>query len=406
MKKVLFVATVDSHIRHFHIPYLKYFHDKGYEVHVATSDDEGEKFDFCDVKHKITMERSPFKVNNIKAIGQMVELIKSEEFDIIHCHTPMGGVVTRLAVRKLRCGSLKKGHNSAQNAPDGENGVWSPNKMQVIYTAHGFHFYKGAPFINWAIYYPIEKWLSKYTDKLITINSEDYEYSKKFRAKKAYMIDGIGVDGGKFNVQLPNDEKKKLRKELSAISTNFRIYDDDIVVTYVAELIHRKHQDFLIKAVSDILKKEDNKDIYSKIKVLIVGTGVLKEKYQKLIDDLGVSEHIVLTGYRTDVPRIFNVTDLCVSTSRQEGLGLNLIEGALCNVPMLASNVRGHNEILDDGNNGFLYEPDNYIDFEKKLCKLVKDNKLRIRMSKKAKQSVHRFLLSNSMKEMKKIYEE
>lgn len=416
MKKVLFVATVDSHIRHFHIPYLKLFHDKGFEVHVATADDEGEKFDYCDKKHKITFERSPFKLNNLKAVNQMVSLIKEEKFDVIHCHTPMGSVVTRLAVRKLRrnCkhnddvqrANKETISSGAQCAPQEDSTLWSPNTMQVIYTAHGFHFFKGAPLKNWLIYYPIEKWLSKYTDKLITINKEDYEYAKKFKAKKVYMIDGIGVDGNKFNVQLSNDEKKKLKKELSSISTSFKILDDDIVITYVAELIHRKHQDFLIKAVSDILKKEDNQEIYSKIKVLIVGTGVLKEKYQKLIDDLGLSNHIVLTGYRKDVPRIFNITDLCVSTSRQEGLGLNLIEGALCNVPLLASNVRGHNEILDDGNNGFLYEPDNYTDFEKKLCKLVKDNKLRIRMSKKAKQSVHRFLLSNSVKEMKKIYEE
>ena len=141
MKKVLFVAHVDSHIRHFHIPYLKYFKEKGYEVHVATSNDENEEFMYCDKKHIISMERNPLKINNLKAVGQMKKLFDEENFDLVHCHTPMGGVVTRLAAKKAR----KSG-------------------MKVFYTAHGFHFYKGAPFKNWAIYYTIEKYLSQYTE--------------------------------------------------------------------------------------------------------------------------------------------------------------------------------------------------------------------------------------------------
>ncbi len=388
MDKVLFVATVDSHIRHFHIPYLKYFKENGYEVHVATSDDENEIFDYCDYKHKIPFERKPFKKNNLKAIKELEQLIKKENFKVIHCHTPMGGAVTRIAVKKVKKAKDKS------------------IVPKVFYTAHGFHFYKGAPLANWLIYYPVEKWLSKYTDVLITINNEDYNYAKKFKAKKVYKIDGIGVDGNKFNVQLSTEDKKRLRKELSSISRKFKIKEDDFVITYVAELIYRKHQDFLIKAIYDISKDEDKKELFSKMKVLIVGTGVLEENYKELIKSFGMEEHILLTGYRKDVPKLFNITDLCVSTSRQEGLGLNLIEGALCNVPLLASNVRGHNEIIEDGKNGFLYETDDYKTFEKKLCKLAKDNKLRTRMSKIVKQSVHRFLLSNSLKEMKKIYEE
>ena len=98
MKKVLYVATVDLHIRTFHLPYLKLLHDNGYEVHVATNGDE--KFPYCDVKHQICIERSPFKVNNIKAIKQLRKIIDKEKFDIVHCHTPMGAVLTRLAACK------------------------------------------------------------------------------------------------------------------------------------------------------------------------------------------------------------------------------------------------------------------------------------------------------------------
>lgn len=146
MKKVLFTATVDSHILQFHIPYLKYFKEQGYEVHVATNGNE--KIPFCDVKHKIHFERSPFKINNLKAIKQLRKIIEQEKFEIIHCHTPVGSVTTRIAAKKAR-----RKYNT-----------------KVIYTAHGFHFFKGAPIINWVLFYPIEKWLSKYTDCLITIN--------------------------------------------------------------------------------------------------------------------------------------------------------------------------------------------------------------------------------------------
>ena len=237
MKKVLFVATVDSHIRHFHIPYLKYFHNKGYEVHVATADDEGETFDYCDKKHKITFERSPFNKNNIDAINQMVDLLTEEKFDIVHCHTPMGGAITRLAVRKLR-----------------KAGKYLTSK--IIYTAHGFHFYKGAPFKNWLIYYNVEKWLSKYTDILITINSEDYEYAQKFKAKMVYKIDGVGVDASKFNFSMSDKEKESLKNELSYINKAFDIKPDDIVVTYVAEMIDRKNQDMIIDVMNNIMIKQ------------------------------------------------------------------------------------------------------------------------------------------------------
>jgi len=155
MKKVLFTATVDSHIMQFHLPFLKLFKEKGYEVHVATSGNE--KIPYCDVKHVVTFERNPIKINNLKAIKQLKKICEEEKFDIIHTHTPMGSVITRLAARESR----KK------------------YKTRVIYTAHGFHFFNGAPLLNWIIYYPVEKWCAKYTDTLILINHEDYNLAKE-----------------------------------------------------------------------------------------------------------------------------------------------------------------------------------------------------------------------------------
>lgn len=177
MKKVLYVATVDSHIKAFHLPYLKLLKDMGYEVHVATNCDE--KFDNCKKKYKISIERNPFKINNIKAIIQLKKIIEDEKYDLIHCHTPMGAVVARLASKRAR---KKFG-------------------TKVFYTAHGFHFYKGAPLINWLLFYPIEWYLSKFTDTIITINKEDNELAKKKfikRCKNIKYVPGVGVDTKKL----------------------------------------------------------------------------------------------------------------------------------------------------------------------------------------------------------------
>jgi glycosyltransferase EpsD len=181
MKKVLFTATVDSHILQFHLPFLKMFKENGYEVHVATNGNE--KIPYCDVKHVVSFERSPIKINNLKAIKQLKKICEKEKFDIIHTHTLMGSVVTRLAAKKAR-----RKYNT-----------------RIIYTAHGFHFFKGAPIKNWILFYPVEKYLAKYTDTLITINQEDYELAKmKFnkRCKDIQFVPGVGIDEKKFDFEM------------------------------------------------------------------------------------------------------------------------------------------------------------------------------------------------------------
>jgi len=201
MKKVLFTATLDSHILQFHIPYLKMFKEQGYQVHVATNEEN--EIPFCDVKHVVCFERNPIKINNLRAIRCLNKIIDKEKFDIIHCHTPMGGVVTRLAAKKARKAGTK-----------------------VIYTAHGFHFFKGAPIKNWLIFYTIEKWLAKYTDTLITINEEDYKLAKrKFKKiKNIEYVHGIGLDTTKFDIDIT-------KKELNDLRNQIEINEDNIILT-------------------------------------------------------------------------------------------------------------------------------------------------------------------------------
>lgn len=360
MKKVLFAATVDSHILHFHIPFLKLFKDKGYEVHVATNGDE--KIPYCDKKHVISFERSPFKINNLKAIKQLKKVIKEENFEIIHCHTPMGSVVTRLAARKAR----KKG-------------------TRVIYTAHGFHFYKGASLLNWMLFYPIEKWLSRYTDTLITINDEDYQLAKKkFKKTNVEYVPGVGIDPKKFDIKMSDKEKDKLRKEIG-------IKKSDFVMIYPARLDKNKNHILLINAMNNIIKVD------SSVKLLLPGDDELNGFYQEQVKKMELGNNILFLGYRTDINKLLKICNLAVSSSLREGLGLNLVEALYSGIPIVATHNRGHNEIVKNNVNG-LYSLNNAEDFSSKIL-YIKNN---ISMFKNL--NVDKFLLDNVINEMIKIY--
>lgn len=359
MQKVLFTATVDSHIKHFHLPYLKWFQEQGYEVHVATNGNE--EIPYCNKKHIVRFERSPFKTNNLKAIKQLKKIIEEEKFDIIHCHTPMGSVVTRIAAMKAR----EKYHT------------------KVIYTAHGFHFFKGAPLINWLVYYPVEKMLDRAMDCLITINEEDYELAKKkFKTKQIELVHGVGVDETKFNITMTEQEKTELRKSLG-------LKENDFVIIYPAELSKRKNQGMLIKAI-DKLKQEG----YENIKVLLPGLDSLNGYYQKMAKELAIDDKIKFLGYRTDIPKLIKISNLAVSTAKQEGLPVNLIEMMMSEVPIIATDCRGNRDVIK--------ETVKINDIEA-LCEKIKDS-----MQNKNKylyKDYEQYETEKVLKEYKEIYE-
>ncbi len=369
MKKVLFTATVDSHILQFHLPFLKLFKDNGYEVHVATNGDE--KIPFCDVKHVIPFERSPYKFNNLKAIRKLKKVINEEKFDIIHCHTPMGGVVTRLAAKKAR----KKYHT------------------RVIYTAHGFHFYKRAPFKNWLLFYPVEKYLAKYTDTLITINTEDYELAKKKFSRKCKDIEyvpGVGIDENKFNFTMTKKEKSELRKSLG-------LKNDDFVMIYPAELSVRKNQIWLINTLSTLLKE------HSDIHLLLPGLDSLNGKCQQLTKELNLEKQIHFLGYRKDIPKLLKISNLAVSSSIQEGLPVNIMEAMYVGLPIVATNCRGNRDLVKDGENGYLVELEDKNRLENSIINIYNNTDIKEKFSKQNSELINNYLLNKVMIEMNKI---
>lgn len=368
MKKILYVAISDVHLRTFHVPYLKWLKSQGFEVHIAAAKKGEVDFDFCDSVNYLSFMRSPFHWRNIGAFICLKRIIRNNNYDLIHCHTPAVSVLTRLAAM----GARKKG-------------------TRILYTAHGYHFFKGAPWYVWLLYYPIEKLLSLLTDGIITINKEDYELTRAhFWAKSCFYIKGVGVDGAKF--------KPVLESEKTSLKKKFGYGEDAFLLLYIAEFIPRKNHDFFIRCVPALKQKIPN------VKIVFAGTGPLLERSKELAEKLKVSSEINFLGWRNDVSELAAIADVGVSTSKQEGLGLGIAEEMLCAVPVVASDDRGHREMIVNGVNGFMYRHGNAHEFLRCVELLWQNFEMREAFGIKARFKAQEFLIDRSLESMAKIY--
>lgn len=366
MKKILYVATVvKTHIMEFHIPYLQMLKEEGWHTEVAAKNDYDNPSDcvipYCDEYYDVPFGRNPFKPSNLKAYKELKKIINEGKYDIVHCHTPVGAMLTRLASKKAR-----------------------KNGTKVIYTAHGFHFYKGAPLLNWLVYYPVEKFLSRFTDVLVTINKEDYERAKeKFHAQKVEYIPGIGVNINKFSRETCGREEK--RKELG-------IPEDVKVLLSVGELNQNKNQRIVIEALPQL------KDcVY-----VICGSGPLMDEYRQLAQDLGVSDRLMLAGYRSDVAEFYHMADVFVFPSFREGLPVAVMEAMAAQLPVVAARNRGTNDLLEGSR--LRFDADNGAELKEKLeAALYEDCRDEVKRNSAVLQ---RFSLVNTKKRMKEIYDE
>lgn len=364
MKKIMFTATVDSHILNFHLPFLKYFKENKYEVHVATNGYE--KIPYCKFKHVVSFARNPFKFSNIKAVFQLKKIIKNNKYEIIHTNTPMGSVVTRLAA-------------IGSNA-------------RVIYTAHGFHFYKGAPLINWVIFFPVEWILSFCTDTLITINMEDYNLAKKYFHTCVKYVPGIGLNEEKFDFKMSKKEKNLFRASL-------KLNDDDFVMIYVAELNKNKNQGWLIKTLCNFLK--NNKNVH----ILLPGKDSINRKYEKLVDRLELNKQIHFLGFRKDISKLLNISDLSISVSKREGLPVNIMEAMSAGLPIVALDTRGVRDLIINDKNGFIIKNNDKEKFIYKINSIYYQKELLTKKFKKTNKSlIKNYSLEKIMKLMIEIY--
>lgn len=366
LKKVLFIATTaKGHLNVFHIPYMKFFKEKGWEVHTISNGDEAIKQ--ADKEFTVSIQRSPFNIKNLKALSEIIKILKQEKYSLITCHTPMGGVLARIAALMSGC------------------------DIPIIYTAHGFHFYKGAPIVNYIIYKNMERLLSRFTDALITINHEDYEAAKKFKIKKGgkvYYIPGIGVDLDNIINKVNLNDKRN----------EFSIDNDAIVILSTGELIKRKNFDTAIKAFSKI---DCDKAI-----LLICGRGEEEQNLKQLSDQLNLDKRVIFAGFRKDIKEIEAMSDIFLFPSHQEGLSVALMESMAAGLPVVCSDIRGNSDLIEHGKGGYLI---NHIDIEgfgHALNTLIENKDLRIDMGKYNSEIIDKYSLKNAVLNMEKIYKD
>ncbi|CAM4180828.1 glycosyltransferase EpsD [Paenibacillus endophyticus] len=365
--KILFCATVDYHFKAFHLPVMEWFKQQGWEVHIAAKGDM--ELPFADRKFNLPIERSPIHMNNSAAYRELKAIINEQQYKIIHCHTPTGGVLARLAAQEAR----KKG-------------------TKVIYTAHGFHFCKGGSLLNWILYYPIEKYFARLTDYLITINNEDYQLavSRRFKAKQIAHVHGVGVNTSNYK-PMSKIDKWRLRQEL-----DYRT--DDFLMFYAAEFNKNKNHQLLIQAMAAI------KEEVPHARLLLAGKGALLEESKQLAEQLGVGAMVHFLGYRTDIDKLLPMCDVAVASSLREGLPVNIMEAMACGLPIVATRNRGHSELVMDGENGYLVKENQIKVFANKLVELSRSKSLREELGEKSGVMVKKYSLAQVALELNDIY--
>ncbi len=368
--KILYTASVLSHICQFHLPVMEMLQKEGHTVHVAAKDNLAEKnglqLQYADKYVNIPFQRSPKDKRNVDAYKQLKNLLLEESYDIVICNTPVVGILTRMAAKAVR----KKG-------------------TKVVYIAHGFHFYNGAPKKYWLIY-PVEQVFANwYTDLLVTINEEDYTRAKnKFKCPVEHIY-GVGVRSERYH-PATNEEQQNMRKKQG-------LDKDDFVIICSKELMFDNNQKTLLRAVAKVRNNIPN------LKVLIAGNGPDEMMLKSMTRDLKIDDIVQFLGYRTDLEKIVPSADLVVSCSYREGMPLNIIEAMLCARPIIASHNRGHNELIDHGETGYLYDMLDVTMLAEYIEKIYADKESAEQFGKSAYKKVQKYTSEAVVKQMRKI---
>ncbi|WP_339263782.1 glycosyltransferase family 4 protein [Solibacillus sp. FSL W7-1472] len=367
-KKVLFVASVYRHLTAFHIPYIQYFQRIGYEVYAGAGKDMKmrEKLEAMNVKCiDIDFSRSPLSKDNITAYKQLKKLFSEMTFELVHVHTPMAALLTRKAYQVAKHG-------------------------KIVYTAHGFHFFKGAPKQNWLIYYTAEKIAAKWTNHLITINKEDYVNAQKILpTDKISYVHGVGVEFN--NVRLSEEEKANLKQEIG-------LTEEQMMIAFVAELNLNKNHHFLLRNWSKL------KERYPQAALCIIGTGELEQHLKEFVEIEKLND-IHFLGHRGDVPSLLQISDIVTLLSHREGLPKSIMEAMVEGLPCIVTNTRGLRDLIADGKNGYVVNHGDEEELVNAFGKLVESKELREMMGEQAQELVQPFLLENVLKEYVEIYE-
>ena len=372
-KKALIVTRVSGFVPQFEMNNVKILQEMGYEIHYAANfdvvvygKDNARLMGTGIHRHHIPFGRSPFSRDVRISYKALKKLMLEEQFDLIHCHMPMTGVLTRKAAEKVR--------------------KLTGRRVPVLYTAHGFHFHTGAPLGNWK-YYVAEKHYARYTDRLMVINEEDYKRASRFPLRgKVEYVPGVGMK------PMPErDPDFDMRAE-------YGIPADHKVVVSVGELTEGKHNEVMVRAM-DRFRREP-------VTYLICGTGSQEEKLRRMVKEMYLEEKVVFAGYCERVPDVLRQADIFAFPSRREGLPVAMMEAMQAELPILALDIRGNHDLIEDGEGGFLFHEDLAEDYVRGIGFFLKYPEEAERMGKWNGERVKAFSLDIVEKKMRQIYAE
>ncbi len=364
--KILFICSTDNMIWQFLIPHINDLLAYGAKVDCVCSKTG---FWFDSLKDmgfnmiELKLKRSPVNMTNFKGYQFLKNLQKTENYNLIYCQQPTGGLMGRFIGKKF-------------NIP-------------VIYTAHGFFFFKGNSLIKNFIFKTAERYMAKYTDILLTMNDEDFMASQKFKAKKKYKINGIGLDLDKYQIE----DKTNLKEELG-------IKENEKVILSVSEFIPRKNYKNMLKSISLLVKERED------VKYLMCGTGNQFEEMKDLAEKLGILDYVKFLGYRKDIDKIMKISNIFFHQSFHEGLTMGIMEAMHFSLPVVSSNVRGNKDLIDEGKGGFLTNPEDINSQVKALQKLLDNEALCEEMGRYNHEKVKDYSLSKVRMQLQKIYKE
>lgn len=381
MKKYLFIAnsnkpTIEEQmsrekikLTNFYLPCVEAAISLGYKIYMGVNRKNAEDLE-CEGYNMKFYNSSTFRSlvdirSNFTAFKNLMLLLKREQIDVIHCNTPIGGILGRL------CGRLAK-------------------VPKVIYTVHGFHFYKGAPFVNRTFFKWAELWMARFTDAIITMNQEDFEAAQKLKLRKGgrvYYIPGVGIDTKQF--KLEGVDKIKLRSSLG-------LREDDIVIISTGDLVKGKNFKTAIKAIA----KANN----SKLHFFICGKGPELDSLKTLTKELGIKNQINFLGFRTDIKELLTISDIFLFTSYREGLPRSLMEAMAAGLPCIVSDIRGNVDLIEHGVGGFLVNQDDTNGFAEAINELALKENVRKTMGLNNMEVIKKYDVEIVKREMKNLY--
>lgn len=389
MKKALIVTRVSGFVPQFELSHVRILQEMGYEVHYAANyntivyGNDNSRLDGTGIiRHQIDFKRSPFSPGVVRAAKQLNALLEKEQFDLIHCHMPMSGVITRVCAHKLMKGGVCK-------------------KAPVLYTAHGFHFCESTPKRNW-IYYPVERFLARYTDILITINEEDYMRAQKFPVRgRVEKIAGAGIDLAPYNLAESDKSmavyKTEMRLKRADRRKELGVKDNEFLIISVGELTKRKNHILVLNTLKRLRDKK-----VKDIKYLICGSGPLEGDLRAEVIREELEKQVIFAGYCTDIQSQLAAADCFVFPSLHEGLPMAMMEAMAAGLPVIGLPIRGNEDLIEHKKGGYLVGP---LVFEPAILQMKKHRSHRVQMGEWNRKRIVEFDSRIVDGQMRKIYE-